>query len=137
MLKPDQSCAAVESSSMDDSGLFEDISVNDGGGYEERLIFAPSMRVENQATNIIITCLNCGRIWICQRTNGKASPLFPEPIAEDFGAPLWVLSSSFYALIDTEGKLALFSAYLVDLNGGSQPKLIENLLRENKSYSNG
>ena len=66
--------------------------------------------------------------------NGKASALFPEPISKDFGPPLWVLSNSPYALIDKKGELALFCAttdgrdvlYLVDLNGGSPPKLIKS-----------
>ncbi|KAF8797775.1 alpha/beta-hydrolase [Phlegmacium glaucopus] len=84
--------------------------------------------------NLIFTSDESGYVNPWKYTNGKASPLFPEPIAEDFGAPFWSLGNSFYALIDKEGKFALFSAikngrdvlYLVDLGGGSQPKLIEN-----------
>lgn len=84
--------------------------------------------------NLIFTSDESGYINPWKFTNGMALPLFPEPIAEDFGAPLWVLSFSFYAFIDKEGKFALFSAvkngrdvlYLVDLNGGSPPKLINS-----------
>ena len=67
-------------------------------------------------------------------TNGKASPLFSEPIPQDFAPPFWSLSTSSYAIIDKKGELALFSAttdgrdvlYLVDLNGISPPKLVES-----------
>jgi hypothetical protein len=84
--------------------------------------------------NLIFTSDESGYINPWKFTNGMALPLFPEPIAEDFGAPLWVLSFSFYALIHKEGKFALFSAvkngrdvlYLVDLNGGLPPKLIDS-----------
>jgi dipeptidyl aminopeptidase/acylaminoacyl peptidase len=84
--------------------------------------------------NLIFTSDESGYVNPWKYTNGKASPLFPEPIAEDFGAPFWVLNLSFYALIDKEGKFALFIAatngrdvlYLVDLDGGSQPKLIQS-----------
>ena len=71
--------------------------------------------------------------WKYTTGNGKASALFPEPILEDFGPPFWFLNSFSYALIDKKGELALFCAtkdgrdvlYLVDLNGGSPPKLIK------------
>ena len=84
--------------------------------------------------NLIFTSDESGYVNPWKYTNSKASPLFSKPIAEDFGAPFWVLNLSFYALIDKEGKFALFSAatngrdvlYLVDLNGGSQPKLIQS-----------
>ena len=84
--------------------------------------------------NLIFTSDESGYVNPWKYTQGKASPLFPELVAEDFGAPFWTLNNSFYALIDKEGKFALFSAakngrdvlYLVDLNGGSQPKLIES-----------
>ena len=83
--------------------------------------------------NIIFTSDESGYVNPWKYANGKALPLFPEPIAEDFGAPLWSLSNSFYALLDGEGKTGLFNAvkngrdvlYLVDLDGGSQPKSIE------------
>lgn len=84
--------------------------------------------------NLIFTSDESGYINPWKYTNGKASPLFPKPIEEDFGSTFWNLSSSFYAMIDKEGKFGLFTAtkngrdvlYLVDLNGGSQPRSIES-----------
>ena len=84
--------------------------------------------------NLIFTSDESGYVNPWKYTNGQASPLFSKPIAKDFGAPFWSLSNSFYALIDKEGKFALFVAtadgrdvfFLVDLDGGSQPKLIES-----------
>ena len=83
---------------------------------------------------LIFTLDESGYVNPWQYTNGKASALFPEPIQEDFGPPFRFLSSSYYALIDKNGEIALFCAttngrdvlYLVDLNGGSPPKLIES-----------
>ncbi|EDR01695.1 uncharacterized protein LACBIDRAFT_310724 [Laccaria bicolor S238N-H82] len=59
--------------------------------------------------------------------------LFPEPVPEDFGRPLWSLNWSPYAVIDAEGTKAVFVAikdgrevlYFVNLVGGSQPRLLE------------
>ena len=83
---------------------------------------------------LIFTLDESGFVNPWKYTKGKASALFPEPIPEDFGPPLWSLSFSCYALIDRKGELALFCAttngrdvlYLVNLNGGSPPKLIES-----------
>ena len=83
---------------------------------------------------LIFTSDESGFVNPWKYTNGKASALFPEPIREDFGPPFRFLSSSYYALIDRKGELALFCAtrngrdilYLVNLNGGSPPKLIES-----------
>ena len=83
---------------------------------------------------LIFTLDESGYVNPWKYTNGKASALFPEPIPEDFAPPFWYLSFSSYALIDKKGELALFCAtrngrdilYLVDLNGGSPPKLIES-----------
>ncbi|KDR71917.1 hypothetical protein GALMADRAFT_143675 [Galerina marginata CBS 339.88] len=63
---------------------------------------------------------------------GQASPLFSEPIPEDFGRPFWQLNFFPYVVLDQEGKTGLFSAlkhgrdvlYLVDLAGNSKPKPI-------------
>ncbi|EDR04235.1 uncharacterized protein LACBIDRAFT_304745 [Laccaria bicolor S238N-H82] len=67
-------------------------------------------------------------------TAGEAAALFPEPVPEDFGRPLWSLNWSPYAVIDAEGTKAIFVAirdgreilYFVDLLGGSQPLLLES-----------
>jgi hypothetical protein len=83
---------------------------------------------------LIFTLDESGYVNPWKYTNGKASALFSEPIPEDFGPPFWSLSFSSYALIDKKGELALFCAttngrdilYLVNLNGGSPPKLIES-----------
>ncbi|CAA7263866.1 unnamed protein product [Cyclocybe aegerita] len=66
--------------------------------------------------------------------DGKATPLLPEPIPEDFGHAFWLLHFSPYAILDKEGRTGLFTGlkegrdviYLVDLTGGAPPKLIEN-----------
>ena len=83
---------------------------------------------------LIFTLDESGYVNPWEYTNGKSSALFPEPIREDFAPPFWSLSISSYALIDKKGELALFCAasngrdvlYLVDLNSGSPPKLIES-----------
>ena len=83
---------------------------------------------------LIFTLDESGYVNPWKYTNGKASALFPDPIPEDFAPPFWSLSTSPYALIGKEGEFALFCAtsngrdvlYLVDLNGGSPPKLIES-----------
>ena len=83
---------------------------------------------------LIFTLDESGYVNPWEYTNGKASALFPEPIQEDFGPPFWFLSNTSYALIGRDGELALFCAssngrdvlYLVNLNGGSPPKLIES-----------
>ena len=84
--------------------------------------------------DLIFTSDESGYVNPWKYTNGHASPLFPEPIAEDFGAPFWILSFSFYAFVDKEGKYAMFSAstngrdvlYIVNLDGGSQPRIIKD-----------
>ena len=83
---------------------------------------------------LIFTLDESGYVNPWKYTNGKASALFPEPIPEDFGPPLWFLNNTSFAVIGKDGELALFCAtsngrdvlYLVDLNGGSPPKLIES-----------
>ncbi|KAF8970860.1 Alpha/Beta hydrolase protein [Flammula alnicola] len=84
--------------------------------------------------SLIFTSDESGYVNPWKYHQGQASPLFPEPIPEDFGHAFWQLHYFPYAILDKEGKLGLFSAlrdgrdvlYLVDLGGGSQPKLIEN-----------
>ena len=66
-------------------------------------------------------------------SGGKATPVLPEPIPQDFGGPAWCLGWSPYAVLDTAGKSALFTArkdgrsilYLVDLTGGSKPQEVD------------
>ncbi|KAK7028292.1 peptidase-S9 domain-containing protein [Favolaschia claudopus] len=62
----------------------------------------------------------------------EGSPVFPEPLEQDFGEPAWVLGRSPYAVID-EGKRALFAAfkdgrsvlYIVDIAKGTR-QLVDN-----------
>ena len=82
---------------------------------------------------LIFTLDESGYVNPWKYTNSKASPLFPEPIPEDFAPPFRLLNMFPYALID-KGEFALFCAttngrdvlYLVDLNGGSPPKLVRS-----------
>ncbi|KAF8803248.1 alpha/beta-hydrolase [Phlegmacium glaucopus] len=76
--------------------------------------------------NLIFTTDESGYVNPWKYTNGKASPVFPKPIAEDFGAPSWSLGNSFYALIDKEGKFGLFGAIKNGCDVLYLPKLIEN-----------
>ncbi|RDB21912.1 Dipeptidyl aminopeptidase BIII [Hypsizygus marmoreus] len=69
--------------------------------------------------------------WRC--TNGKASALFPDPVPQEFGTPGWSLQIFPYAVLDTQGKYAIFvtvkdgrdGLHLVDLTGGSPPQPID------------
>ncbi|KAF8152590.1 alpha/beta-hydrolase [Crassisporium funariophilum] len=84
--------------------------------------------------NLIFTSDESGYTNPWKYGNGKASPLFPEPVAEDFAHPYWVFHYSPYAILDQGGKTGLWNAvkdgrdvlYLVDLNGGSMPKPVES-----------
>lgn len=88
------------------------------------------------ATNdtLIYTSDESGYINPWKYTRGKSTPLFPKPVAFEFGVPSWVLHLLPYAIIDKEAKHALFSTvkdgrnglYLVDLAGGSEPTPIES-----------
>ena len=72
--------------------------------------------------------------WKYDTSKGKASPLLPEPISQDFAEPCWNLSTFPFAFLDKEGKVGLFTAfkdghnvlYLVDLSIPSKPKLFNN-----------
>ena len=66
-------------------------------------------------------------------TNGTCAPLFPKPVSQEFGSPLWTLNTFPYAILDKENKYALFIAIkdgrdelqLVDLEGKTEPQRIE------------
>ena len=83
---------------------------------------------------LIFTSDESGFINPYKFENSHASPLLAAPIDEDFGQCYWMLHFFPYAILDEEGKTGVFSAcrdgrnilYLVDLDGGSEPKLIEN-----------
>ncbi|KAI0634553.1 alpha/beta-hydrolase [Trametes polyzona] len=69
--------------------------------------------------------------WTYSISSGKASPVLPTPLAEDFAEPMWRLDYSFGVPLDLEGKAALFTAlregrsvlYLVSLAGGTLEEL--------------
>ncbi|KAJ7577960.1 alpha/beta-hydrolase [Mycena floridula] len=60
--------------------------------------------------------------------NAKASPIFPEPVAEDFSISAWILDWWPYAIIDSDGNYGLFTSkkdgrnvlYLVDIGTGER-----------------
>lgn len=69
--------------------------------------------------------------WTYSVSSGKASPVLPQPVAEDFAGPMWHIAYNFGAPLDQEGKMALFTAlregrsvlYLVSLQGGTLEEL--------------
>ncbi|KAF9552486.1 alpha/beta-hydrolase [Agrocybe pediades] len=69
--------------------------------------------------------------WKYTINQNTSSPLLPEPIAQDFGSPLWQLHFFPYAIVGSQG---IFTAlehgrsvlYLVDLDNTSAPTRIEN-----------
>jgi hypothetical protein len=83
---------------------------------------------------LIFTSDESGFVNPWKFSEGKASPLFSEPVPEDFGHTFSRLHYSPYAVIDKVGKFALFAAlkdgcdilYLVDLDGGAQPKPVNS-----------
>lgn len=66
-------------------------------------------------------------------TNGQCTPLFPKPVPQEFGNPMWVLNYFPYAILDKANKYALFIAIkegrdelqFVNLEGGAEPQRIE------------
>jgi hypothetical protein len=83
---------------------------------------------------LIFTSDESGFINPYKFENSHSSPLLATPIHEDFGQCYWMLHFFPYAILDEGGKTGLFSAcrdgrdrlYLVDLEGGCEPKLVEN-----------
>ena len=83
---------------------------------------------------LIFTSDESGFVNPWKFSQGKASPLFSEPVCEDFGRSFWQLHFFPYAIIDKVGEIALFSAlkdgrdvlYLVDLDSGTQPKPVNS-----------
>ncbi|KAG5641712.1 hypothetical protein DXG03_004399 [Asterophora parasitica] len=82
---------------------------------------------------LIFTSDESGYINPWKYQDGKASPIFPKPVEQEFGVPLWVLQLFPYAVLDTAGRYALFvtvkdgrnGLHLVDLTGGSAPQALE------------
>lgn len=66
-------------------------------------------------------------------SNGNSTPLFPKPVPQEFGSPMWTLDNFPYVILDKEAKYALFIAVkegrnelqLVDLEGGKEPQRIQ------------
>jgi dipeptidyl aminopeptidase/acylaminoacyl peptidase len=66
-------------------------------------------------------------------TKGESAPLFPNPVPQDFGSPMWDLSLFPYTILDKENKYALFVAInegrdelqLVNLHVNAGPQRIE------------
>ncbi|KAJ7641457.1 Alpha/Beta hydrolase protein [Roridomyces roridus] len=87
------------------------------------------------ATNetLIFTCDESGYQNPWKYDSKNASPIFSEPLEQDFGEPAWVLGRSPYAIIE-QGKRALFSGfeggravlYIVDLATGARTPLDNN-----------
>jgi len=71
--------------------------------------------------------------WKFDVARGKASPIFAQPIAQDFAEPMWSLSMFPYVVTDIAGTQALWTAikdgrdtfYLVDIEGKIEPRVVE------------
>jgi dipeptidyl aminopeptidase/acylaminoacyl peptidase len=71
--------------------------------------------------------------WKYTVTTGRSTPLFPKPVPQEFGSPMWTLDTFPYTILDKESRYALFIAIkdgrdelqLVDLEGGVEPQRIE------------
>ncbi|KAG6865012.1 hypothetical protein C0991_005654 [Blastosporella zonata] len=82
---------------------------------------------------LIFTSDESGYINPWKYQNGQATALFPEPVQYEFGYPGWALQTSPYAILDQEGKLAVFITIkdgrdrlsIVDLEGGSPPQTVD------------
>lgn len=83
---------------------------------------------------LVFTSDESGYINPWKFTSGKASPLFSQPIAEEFGSPGWAFNIFPVAILDGAGRYALFSAskdgrdvfYVVDVEDGAQPQPIDS-----------
>jgi len=102
------------------------------GGVREKVGAGYPSWLDNET--LIFTSDESGFVNPWKFSQGKASPLFSKPVSEDFGQSFWQLHYFPYAVIDKVEKLALFTAlkdgrgvlYLVDLNGGAQPKAVNS-----------
>ncbi|KAG6811063.1 hypothetical protein H0H92_009152 [Tricholoma furcatifolium] len=82
---------------------------------------------------LIFTSDESGYVNPWKYQNGQATALFSEPLEYDFGSPAWVFQMSPYAILDKEGKQAVFittkdgrnGLSIVDLSGGLPPRTIE------------
>jgi dipeptidyl aminopeptidase/acylaminoacyl peptidase len=65
--------------------------------------------------------------------DGDASPIFSDPIKEDFAPPMWSLDMFPYSIVDSAGTQALWTAvkdgrdtfYIVDIDGKKSPQQID------------
>ncbi|KAF9466810.1 alpha/beta-hydrolase [Collybia nuda] len=101
-------------------------------GERERISSAFPAWASNDT--LIFTSDESGYINPWKFSNGKAAPLFSQPISEEFGASSWGLNIYPVAIIDEAGRYALFSAskdgrdvlYVVDTAGGTHPQGIDS-----------
>ncbi|KAF5378917.1 hypothetical protein D9757_008722 [Collybiopsis confluens] len=64
-------------------------------------------------------------------STGKSKPVFPSPVKEDFGNPMWLLCFFPFAIIDNQGRDVIFKAfrdgrtilYRVDLETGERKEI--------------
>jgi dipeptidyl aminopeptidase/acylaminoacyl peptidase len=71
--------------------------------------------------------------WTYSVSQGGASQALAKPVAQEFGAPMWALHFFPYALLDKEGRYALFvtlidgrnTLQVVDLGQPSQPQVLD------------
>jgi len=69
--------------------------------------------------------------WKYDVSTKKSSPIFPEPVEEDFSNVMWSMGYFPYAVVDQQGKHGVFAAwrdgrnilYLVNLENGSRQEL--------------
>ncbi|KAF8063411.1 Alpha/Beta hydrolase protein [Lyophyllum atratum] len=82
---------------------------------------------------LIFTSDESGYINPWKYQDGKATALFPAPVEQEFGSPMWTFTIFPYAILDKQGRYALFitlkngrnGLHIVDLIGGSAPQSLD------------
>ncbi|KAF5375944.1 hypothetical protein D9615_008213 [Tricholomella constricta] len=74
---------------------------------------------------LIFTSDESGYINPWKYQNGKATALFPQPVEQEFGVPLWVLQFFPYAILDKAVKDGRSGLHIVDLTGVSAPQALD------------
>ncbi|GLB42902.1 putative alpha beta-hydrolase [Lyophyllum shimeji] len=82
---------------------------------------------------LVFTSDESGYINPWKYQDGKATALFPSPVEQEFGCPMWQFQMFPYAILDKHEKYALFvtlkdgrhGLHIVDLAGGSPPRPLD------------
>ncbi|KIK54773.1 hypothetical protein GYMLUDRAFT_264477 [Collybiopsis luxurians FD-317 M1] len=116
-----------------------DITVN----TSSEVAFSNSTTVADEGSNGYISWVNMDTLcfvsdvsgfinpWTYSVSTEKASPVFSSPVNEDFGSAMWLMCYFPYAIVDEDGKVAVFKAfrdgrsilYRVDLGTGERQEV--------------